>query len=113
MARFSSYDARKLMIPAMIARTEPQFHCRRSAPISKATGTIRTTSVLWSAAASAEKMCGDGRRPELAEKQVTDRRQGLRLGDSSYGQHPIRHPPAHYRQIVTTLDHNVSVLAAP
>jgi hypothetical protein len=26
MARFSSYDARKLMTPAMIVRIEPQFH---------------------------------------------------------------------------------------
>jgi hypothetical protein len=26
MARFSSYDARKLMTPAMIARIETQFH---------------------------------------------------------------------------------------
>jgi hypothetical protein len=38
MAHFSSYQARKLMIPAMIARTETKFHCRRSVPIAEPPG---------------------------------------------------------------------------
>jgi hypothetical protein len=38
---FILYADRKLMTPAMIARIAPNFICRRNAPRSKATFTIR------------------------------------------------------------------------